>query len=81
MKEADRTNGEWPLWKCATLTAILCGIPLLFFAGMTLGSGIVWVACILVFLGIVRLYGSGHVIVGGLLAIIIAVISGLVLGR
>ena len=79
MEESDRESGEWPLWKCAALTSVLCGIPLLFFAGVTVVSVIIWGACILVFLGIIRLYGSGHVVIGALFVIILATIAGLVL--
>ena len=77
--EEHEGNVGWPLWKCTILTSVLCSIPLLCFVGVTSVSAIIWGVCILVYVGIVRLYDPGHVIIGALLVMILATVSGLVL--
>jgi hypothetical protein len=79
MEENDRESVEWPLWKCAALTSFLCGIPLLLFAGITVLSVVVWGALVLVYVCLVRLFGSGFVVQGAIVVIILAILAGLVL--
>ncbi len=79
MEENDSESVEWPLWKCATLTAFVCGIPLLSLAGVTVVSVILWGALVLAYLCLAHIFGSGFVVHGAILVVILAIIAGLVL--
>ena len=68
-------NGkEWPLWKCATLTTALCGVPLLPMIIILPAAGLVTLIALMgLYLGFVGLFGPGHVVEGAILVIILAV--------
>ncbi len=66
-------DAGWPTWKCAVLTAALCAIPLLppFLSHPVIAFG-VWVTLILVYVGLVKSFGEGHVIEAALIVLILA---------
>ncbi len=76
MSEPERTsNSEWPMWKCALFTGSICAIPLSLpilvypVAGLSILAGL-----ILLFVGLLKFFGTGFVVEGGCLVIILAVL-------
>ena len=71
----SRNGKEWPLWKCATLTAALCGVLLLPMIITFPAAGLLTLIVLTgIYLGFVGLLGFGHVVEGAILVIILAVI-------
>lgn len=65
----------WPTWKCAVLTAALCAIPLLPpLLSHPISAIGAWVTLIMVYVGLVRLSGKGHVIEAAIIVLILAVL-------
>ncbi len=76
MSEPERTsNSEWPTWKCALFTGSICAIPLSLpivvypVAGLSILAGL-----LLLFVGLLKFFGTGFVVEGGCLVIILAVL-------
>ena len=75
MNERERAldNSEWPTWKCAVLTGALCAIPLaLPFLLHPVTVFLVWVILLLVYLGLVKMFGSGFVVAGAIIALLLS---------
>ncbi len=76
MNERERTsdNSEWPTWKCAVLTGVLCAIPLLLpFLKHPITVFAVWVILLLVYLGLVKMFGSVFVVEGAIIVLLLAI--------
>ncbi len=56
---------EWPTWKCAAMTGALCGVPLLLpLLAFPLPTLAAWATLILLYLGMIKVWGAGFVIHG-----------------
>lgn len=74
----SRNGKEWPLWKCATLTAALCGVSLVPMIITFPAAGLLTLIVLTgLYLGFVRLFGDGHVVEGAILVLILAVVVGI----
>ncbi len=70
-------NNEWPVWKCAALTAVLCLIPLLLLFEQPAVAGITWLVVIGLYLVLVRFFGKGFVVEGAVIVIILSMLLGI----
>ncbi|HNW91305.1 MAG TPA: hypothetical protein PKM88_00145, partial [bacterium] len=64
---------EWPIWKCTALTVMLCGAPV--FAsplGFSIISVLIWMLLIIIYAGILKVFGSSFVIEGAIIVLVIA---------
>ncbi len=75
----DDRAAEWPVWKCTALTAILCGIPILFAAKIGILALAVWFSIIFLYCGLVWFFGKGFVVHGAVAVIIISILAAIVL--
>ncbi len=74
-REGPSDDSEWPTWKCAALTGALCAILLLLpFLKYPIAVFAVWVTLILIYLGLVKFFGSGFVIHGAIIVLILSIL-------
>jgi hypothetical protein len=74
-KEYEESDtAEWPTWKCAALTGALCALPLVLpFLVYPMAVSAVWVTLILIYVGLVKLFGPGFVVQGAILVLILSI--------
>lgn len=66
---------EWPTWKCAALTGALCALPLVLpFLVYPMAVFAVWVTLILIYMGLVKLFGPGFVVQGAIFVLILSIL-------
>ena len=65
----------WPTWKCAALTGALCSVPLaLPFLASPLVTFAAWLILLAIYLALVKMFGPGFVVAGGVIVLILAVL-------
>lgn len=73
-REKESVNSEWATWKCVALTGALCSIPLFFpFLKYPIAVSVVWVTLILIYLGLVKFFGSGFVVAGAIIVLLLSI--------
>ncbi len=73
-REKESDNFEWFTWKCVVLTGALCAIPLLLpFLKYPIAVSAVWVSLLLIYLGLVKLLGSGFVVAGAIIVLVLSI--------
>ena len=73
--EETSDSTEWPTWKCAALTGALCGVLLLLpFLKYPIAVLAVWVTLLLIYLGLVKFFGSGFVIEGAIIVLVLSIL-------
>ncbi len=77
----DSRAAEWPVWKCTALTAFLCGIPMLFIARAGVLVLAVWFSLIILYFGLLWLFGKGFVVHGAIVVIILSILAAIVLPK
>ncbi len=73
---AYESEGAWPIWKCAALAGALCAVPLLPWLFAAPGSAIaVWVLLVGLYVTLVKLFGDGFVLEGGVVVFIVSALA------
>ena len=63
-------DAGWPTWKCAALTGALCSVPLaLPFLAFPLVTFAAWLILLAVYLALVKIFGPGFVVAGGVIVL------------
>jgi len=81
-REGTSDNSEWPTWKCAVLTGALCALPLLLpFLKYPVAVFAIWAILLLVYLGLVKMFGPGFVVQGAIIVLLLSIFFFLVSPR
>ena len=77
----DSRAAEWSVWKCTAFTAFLCGIPMLFIARVGVLVLAVWFSLIILYCGLLWMFGKGFVVHGAIVVIILSILAAIVLPK